>query len=52
MYIYIYIYIYVYINERYSNVKASLEYFGVSPSSVTNHFFLTLLSIKQNYKKV
>ena len=30
--------------------KTSLKYFGVLPSLVTNQFFLTLLSIKQNMK--
>ena len=31
-------------------MKRTLKYCGVLPSPITNHFFLTLLSIKQNYK--
>ena len=48
IYIYIYIYLYIYIIYiGYSNEKTSLKYFDVWPSSVTNHFCLTLFSIKK-----
>ena len=30
----------------------TLKYLSMVPSSAINHFFLTLLFIKQNYKKV
>ena len=45
VYIYIYIYIYIY------HGKTSIKYFCVLSSSVTNHFFLTLVSIKEIIKK-
>ena len=37
--------------KKHSDEKTLLKYFGVLPSAVTNHFFLTLLSIKQTYEK-
>ena len=49
-YIYI-IYIYIYI-LRYLSEKTLLKYFDGFSSSVTNHFFLILFPIKQNYKKI
>ena len=32
---------------RFAESQNLLKYFGVLPSSVTNHFFLTLFSIKK-----